>query len=161
MADPSLEIQYDLLYMLRPDLPQEEQDQAIKDYQEIVAANGGTVLAVSEWGRKRLAYEIDGYQEGIYVNMPIEGKACVQELDRRLRIDSRTIRHIIVRETRRQYKARLRQQMAPSSSEPVAEEWLAEEPEADVPEDADVSEQGVSGDIADEVEEGESEATDD
>ncbi len=140
MPDPSLDTQYDVLYILRPELSQEEQEAAIAAFEEVVVANGGEVLATSPWGLRRLSYELDGLREGIYVNMPIRGKACVEELDRRLRIDSRTVRHLIIRETRRQYKTRLRQGSEPlvvpaaEEPEPVVEEGpealVAEEPES-------------------------------
>lgn len=132
MADPSLDTQYDVLYILRTELSQDEQDEAVEAFKDVVIANGGTVEAVSPWGVRRFAYEIDGLREGVYVNMLILGKACIQELDRRLRIDSRTVRHMIVRETRRQYKARLKQAAEPLVVPEVEEPEVApeDEPEA-------------------------------
>ncbi len=73
MPDPSLDTQYDVLYILRPELSQEEQEAAIAAFEEVVVANGGEVLATSPWGLRRLSYELDGLREGIYVNMPRYG----------------------------------------------------------------------------------------
>lgn len=126
MPDPNLDYRYDVLYILNAELSQEEQDEAIEDFKGIVTAHDSGILEVAPWGLKRFAFEIDGQREGVYVNMLIHGKSCVQELDRRLRIDGRTVRHIIVKETRRQYKARLRSQATKEAIAPDTDEAQTE-----------------------------------
>jgi len=108
LPDPNLEYQYDCLYILRTNLPPNEVEQATEQFRGVVVDNDGGIIQITPMGQKRLTYEIRDEKEGIYVDMLFWGKPAVEELRRRLRIDTRVIRHIIVKETDRQYKARIR-----------------------------------------------------
>ena len=64
----------------------------------LIVANGGAVEKTDRWGKKRLAYEINKTQEGVYVLVTFTGSAaCVAELDRVMRITDELMRHMIVR----------------------------------------------------------------
>lgn len=90
--------QYELIYITAPDVT----DEVLADlHNQIVAIAerfGGTVSKTENWGRKRLAYEIAGQREGVYVLEVIDGPgAMTAELDRRLRVIDTVVRHMIVR----------------------------------------------------------------
>src|SRR5690606_9590924 len=66
--------------------------------QTVVDRFGGRIVSTENWGRRRLAYEIAGHREGVYVLEVIEGPAALNaELDRRLRVLDVAIRHMVVR----------------------------------------------------------------
>lgn len=63
----------------------------------LIADQGGVIDRINPWGKRRLAYELDGHHEGIYIvlNFHAEQKA-VAELERVLRLNERVLRHIVV-----------------------------------------------------------------
>jgi small subunit ribosomal protein S6 len=90
--------QYELIYIT----PAETTDEVLADLQQqmaaIVTRFGGTIEKTENWGRRRLAYEIAGQREGVYVLHVINGPgALTAEIDRRLRVIDAVIRHLIVR----------------------------------------------------------------
>ena len=89
---------YELLYVLQPDLD-EEQMQALKEkVNGIIAEQSGQNVEVNEWGKRRLAYEIADHREGHYIEVHFEGTPqVVDELERVIKITNGILRHIIVR----------------------------------------------------------------
>ncbi len=89
---------YEAVYIVDPGLG-DEQIGAIKaKYSGIVEAGGGVVGTIDVWERRRLAYEIKGRTEGIYVIMQFEAKPAVEaELRRIFQISEDQIRFLIVR----------------------------------------------------------------
>lgn len=89
---------YELLYVLQPDLD-EEQLKALQDkVSGIIAQQGGQNEEVKEWGKRRLAYEINDHREGYYFEVHFDGTPqVIDELDRVIKITNGILRHIIVR----------------------------------------------------------------
>ena len=89
---------YEILLMLDPDLPEERQSEIVRRMRESVEKAGGTWVGHDPWGRRRLTYEIDKKQEGIYhlVNFDSD-PATLDELYRVLRIPDGVMRHLPVR----------------------------------------------------------------
>jgi small subunit ribosomal protein S6 len=90
--------QYELVYIVSP----EASEQAIADLhtqvEQIVQRFNGTLDKTENWGRRKLAYEIDKAREGTYVVETISGPGeLMKEVDRRLRVTDTIIRHLIVR----------------------------------------------------------------
>ena len=90
--------QYELVYIT----PAETTEELLADLHTQVAAVverfGGTIEKTENWGRRRLAYEIGGQREGVYVLEVINGPgALTAELDRRLRVIDTVVRHMLVR----------------------------------------------------------------
>jgi small subunit ribosomal protein S6 len=90
--------QYELVYIT----PAETTEEVLADLHTQVAAVverfGGTIEKTENWGRRRMAYEIGGQREGVYVLEVINGPgALTAELDRRLRVVDTVIRHMLVR----------------------------------------------------------------
>ena len=87
---------YEALYILKPDLTEEQNAALIERFKGIVEANG-TVSEVNEWGKRRLAYPINDLMEGYYVLMTFTAAAAVPaELDRIFRISDNVMRSMIV-----------------------------------------------------------------
>lgn len=90
--------QYELIYITAPEVTDEVLAELHTQVVTIVERFGGTVSKSENWGRKRLAYEIAGQREGVYVMETIDGPGeLTAELDRRLRVTDAVLRHLIVR----------------------------------------------------------------
>ena len=89
---------YELMFIVRPDMPEEEQDKLISNLETQVGTAGGTVKSVERMGKRRLAYVVRKFQDGIYVLMNLEGEGgMVKEVERRLRVTEPVIKFITVR----------------------------------------------------------------
>ena len=87
---------YEVMYICK--VAYEEAIQSVADkFNTIINNNGGNVEKTDVWGKKRLAYEIQDLVEGIYVLVTFAATpACIQELDRLMRIDDAILRHMII-----------------------------------------------------------------
>jgi small subunit ribosomal protein S6 len=87
---------YELMYVVRPDLDEDGLRSAVEAVQGLVEGQGGEVLTTTPWGKRRLAYEIAGLRDGHYVIVEFRGDGSkVKELERALRINDHVIRHMI------------------------------------------------------------------
>ncbi|MBE0467191.1 MAG: 30S ribosomal protein S6 [Candidatus Desulforudis sp.] len=90
--------QYEVMYILKPDLEEEGTTQLVERISKIITDGGGEIIEFNPWGVKRLAYEIDDYREGYYVVLKCRAAhAVAKELDRVFRITDGVLRHIIIR----------------------------------------------------------------
>lgn len=90
--------QYELIYIVPPETTEEALTDLHGQIAAVVERFGGTFEKSENWGRRKLAYEIAGHREGVYVLEVINGPgALTAELDRRLRVFDIVIRHLIVR----------------------------------------------------------------
>ncbi|WP_338055041.1 30S ribosomal protein S6 [Sulfobacillus harzensis] len=90
--------QYELMYILKPDLGEEAQQSAIEKVEQIVEGAGGTVEKTDKWGRRKLAYAIDDFTEGFYVVVNFSGDGAIaNEITRLLNINEEVIRSMVVR----------------------------------------------------------------
>lgn len=119
---------YELMMVLRADLPEDRLQSTLERVIRAVAGSGGQIVKVSPWGRRRLAYEINHQHEGSYHIVVFEAEPpFVQELERSLLISEEVLRHLV---TRLERPARARRVAAEAAEE--AEEEIAppfEEPE--------------------------------
>ena len=87
---------YDLVFVVRPDITDQDIGTVRTDVQNHIAALDGTVDKEDIWGKRQLAFEIKDFTEGVYTlivtKLPPEG---VKTLNDRLKIDERIIRHSI------------------------------------------------------------------
>jgi len=89
---------YELMFILRPDMPEEDQDKLISNLESQVQTAGGTVKSLERMGRRRLAYLVRNFQDGIYVLLTLEGEGgMVKEIERRLRVNEPVIKFLTVR----------------------------------------------------------------
>jgi small subunit ribosomal protein S6 len=89
---------YELMFIVRPDMTDEDLDKLISTLQSAVPASGGTVKSVEKMGKRRLAYTVRRFHEGIYVLLIVEGGGpVIHELERRLRVTEPVIKFLTVR----------------------------------------------------------------
>jgi small subunit ribosomal protein S6 len=89
---------YETLFIVAPNLSEEEVKATVDRVKSVIENGGGTVENVDDWGKRRLAYEINDFNEGIYflVNFTSDSQ-LPKELDRILRISDNVMRHIVVK----------------------------------------------------------------
>jgi small subunit ribosomal protein S6 len=88
---------YEVLFILSPQTAEEEVATLINDFKSIAERNGATLRSEEAWGRRRLAYPIHKFTEGIYHLFVLESDQSLSELDRRMKNVDRVLRHVIVR----------------------------------------------------------------
>ena len=90
---------YETMYILRPDIPEEEVDSHLKKYSEILVKSGTEVLDSQMRGKRRLAYTIAKHKEGIYVQLSHKGNGQqVAILERSMRLSEDVIRYLTVKQ---------------------------------------------------------------
>ena len=88
---------YEVMFIIRPDVAEDELDKLIANLEGSVTSGGGTVKA-EKMGRRRLAYTVRKFQEGNYILFTVEGTGqVVHELERRLRVTEPVIKFLTVR----------------------------------------------------------------
>ena len=89
---------YEIIFILKSDLPEEEADRFISQMEAIVTSTGGTIRKAEKMGQRRLAYTVGKYREGLYVFFSVECEvATVREFERRLRVSDPVIKFQTVR----------------------------------------------------------------
>ena len=134
---------YDLIFICRPDTPEEEVNKVVTTLEHVVAERGGKVEKLEKWGTRKLAYRVNKNREGFYVYMMLRGSQgeMIKELERRLKVSDPVIKYMTVRldeELKRQQKLTARRErraarrprkptaqpaaapVAPPTSEPTA-----------------------------------------
>jgi small subunit ribosomal protein S6 len=132
---------YEVMFIVRPDLADEEVDKLIEGFSTTVASHGGTVKSVEKMGRRKLAYLVRKFNDGNYILLVLEADgAVVLELERRLRVTEQVIKFITVRtdeEDKRLAKVKaIRNSRRKVSAEPAPH---AEAPAPHAPEPAHTS----------------------
>lgn len=85
---------YETIYIVQPDLGDEEIKALSTKVQDIVAANNGDFKRLEDWGTRKLAYPINKNPRGRYFYLRFDGdSALIAELERRLRLDDKVIRY--------------------------------------------------------------------
>jgi small subunit ribosomal protein S6 len=88
---------YELMFIVRPDMVDEDLNKLISTLESSVTSAGGTTKT-EVWGKRRLAYRVGRFNDGIFVLMLIDGVgAVVHELERRLRVTEPVIKFLTVR----------------------------------------------------------------
>lgn len=89
---------YELLFFVDPTITDEARAGVMKRIEVAITENGGAVDNVDNWGKRKLAYEIDKLTEGDYTLVNFHADPTqIAELDRVLRINDAVKRHMIVR----------------------------------------------------------------
>ena len=95
---PQQQRAYEVMFIVRPDLPDEETERVISTVESSANTAGITVKNVERMGKRRLAYKVRKFQDGIYVLLTVEGPgSALAELERRLRVTEPVIKYITVR----------------------------------------------------------------
>ena len=86
---------YEVLYVLNPNLTEEETQAIVEKFKTLIEQNG-TVDEMEEWGKRKLAYEINYLTEGYYVLVKFtSGPELPAELDRNIGITDGVIRSLV------------------------------------------------------------------
>lgn len=89
---------YELMFIVRPDMPEEDQEKLIHTLESAITASGGALKKVDKMGKRRLAYTVRRFYEGVYILLTVEGSGgLVHELERRLRVTEQVIKFLTVR----------------------------------------------------------------
>jgi len=89
---------YELVYILPPDTTEQQLAELQQQIEAVVARMEGQIEKTENWGRRRLAYAIGHFKEGVYVLVVINGSGeLMKELDRRLKVMDQVVRHLVVR----------------------------------------------------------------
>jgi len=89
---------YEVMYIIRTDIEQDSVQAAIEKFQGIIN-NGGEITNHEVLGKRRLAYEINKFRDGIYVLVNFNAEpAVVAELERVMKISDEVIRYLIVKD---------------------------------------------------------------
>jgi small subunit ribosomal protein S6 len=91
---------YESVWVVNGDLPDDEVKSANEKFSRIISSQGGTVVGLEEWGRRKLSYRIQGTTRGYYVLADFAGTPeTVKELERNFRIDDRIIRYVTTKKS--------------------------------------------------------------
>jgi small subunit ribosomal protein S6 len=89
---------YELMFIVRPDMVEEDQDKLISTLETAVTSSGGVVKSVEKMGKRRLAYVVRRFHDGLFILLTFEGSGgLVHELERRLRVTEPVIKFLSVR----------------------------------------------------------------
>jgi len=90
---------YELMYIIRPDVETDTVQAVAEKIQDVIRNGGGEVRKHEVMGKRRLAYEIGKFREGIYVLVLFSAEpSLVAELERVLRITDEVVRHLVIRD---------------------------------------------------------------
>jgi small subunit ribosomal protein S6 len=90
--------QYELIYIVPPETTEQQAAELHEQIASIVSRLNGTIEKTENWGRRKLAYEIGHFKEGVYVLEVINGSGeLMKEIDRRLKVMDMVFRHMVVR----------------------------------------------------------------
>ena len=89
---------YELAVVVSAKIEDDERAQVIEKVKALVERFGGQISDVDEWGKKRLAYEIQHMREGFYYFVQFEADStCPAEVERHMRIMDNVLRYLVVR----------------------------------------------------------------
>ncbi len=118
---------YETIYILQPDLSEDENKVIADKVQDVIATYKGDFQRLEDWGVRKLAYSIKKFARGRYMYLRYDGgRELIAELERRLRLDEKVLRYQSVNITDQPEKP------VAEKKAPVTEPEIAEgvEPEA-------------------------------
>ena len=90
---------YEIAVIIKPSLDEEALKAEFDSIKELIERFGGTVEKVDDWGKRRLAYEIQKVNEGIYSFITFSSESDTpNELEKRMRIKENVLRYLVVRQ---------------------------------------------------------------
>ena len=89
---------YEMVFIIRPDIAEDNLDPVIDKVSQLITGNGGTVSSTERWGKRKLAYPIKHFTEGYYVLARLQMKATAgKEVESSLQISEDIIRYLLVK----------------------------------------------------------------
>jgi small subunit ribosomal protein S6 len=88
---------YEALFIVQPNAGEDEVQTMVQGVETLIANEGGTVVRSEIWGKRRLAYEVSGFSEGVYILIRFESSAeFPNKLESSFKLNEDVIRYIIV-----------------------------------------------------------------
>ncbi len=88
---------YEAIYIIQPEASEDEVEKVAQGVESLITEDGGTVVRVDVWGKRRLAYEVKGFHEGIYVLTRFEcSPAFPKKLEDMVKLNESVIRYLVV-----------------------------------------------------------------
>ncbi|MBF2005867.1 30S ribosomal protein S6 [Chlorogloeopsis fritschii PCC 9212] len=101
-----MQIVYETMYILRPDLGDEQVEQAISKYENLIREQGADNIQIQNRGKRRLAYEINRQRDGIYIQMNYTAPGnIIAVLERAMRLSEEVIRYLTIKQQVQQSQA--------------------------------------------------------
>ena len=90
---------YEITYIINPSLYEAAKNELVERFDNVLKDNGAEIIDSKDWSKRRFAYEINGYTEGMYhiVNVNAENADAINEFDRLSKINDGILRHMIVK----------------------------------------------------------------
>ena len=93
------EVYYETMYILRPDIAEEEVNKHIEKYNKLLEEMGGKILDSQMRGKRRLAYTIAKNREGIYVQLSHQGDGQhIEKIEKAMRLSEDVIRYMTIKQ---------------------------------------------------------------
>ncbi len=109
---------YETMYILRPDLGEEQVEQAVNKYQNLIREQGAEQLTIQHRGKRRLAYEINRQRDGIYIQMNYQGPpTLIAPLERAMRLSEEVMRYLTIKQEVPESTPEAEETEAPSEEE--------------------------------------------
>ena len=90
---------YELMYVIRPNIEEDAKKALVERFADILTSNGAEIVESKDWGKRRLAYEVNDFREGFYRIVKVNaGTEAIDEYTRLANISEDIIRFIAVRE---------------------------------------------------------------
>ncbi len=90
---------YEVMYIIRPNIEDEAKKAFVERFNTILLDNGAETAESKDWGKRRLAYEINDFRDGYYMILDVAATSeAVSEFDRLAKINEDIIRHIVVKQ---------------------------------------------------------------
>ena len=130
---------YELIFIVQPELSEEEVKALTDRYIQIITAEKGTLIKTDDWGKRRLAYDINKQSKGTYILVDFFGPgSMIREIERNLKIDDNILKFITVKtrdpfnpesleEERKKEQLLQEAQIAPDETEPAVTQEAVED----------------------------------
>ncbi|EUJ26340.1 30S ribosomal protein S6 [Listeria sp. FSL L7-1582] len=91
---------YEIMYIIRPNIEDEAKKALVERFDGILTDNGAEIIESKDWGKRRLAYEIEDHKDGLYQITRISATTAdsINEFDRLAKISDDIIRHMVIKE---------------------------------------------------------------
>jgi small subunit ribosomal protein S6 len=92
-------LEYETMYILRPDLGEERTDAEVEKYRELLLEQGATELDIQHRGKRRMAYEIRKQRDGVYIQMNYQAPGtAIAVMERNMKISENVLRYLTLRQ---------------------------------------------------------------
>jgi len=90
---------YEIMYIIRPNVEEEVKQTVIERFDNVLTSQGAEIIESKDWGKRRLAYEIEDFRDGFYRLIQTNATPdAVQEFERLAKISDDIIRHIVIKD---------------------------------------------------------------